>query len=289
LSRARLGGLAVAFVALAATAAHGQFMTGPRPESVPPAGSLSAQQVIEQVGFDQNLGARLPLDVVLRDEQGNGFRLGELFGERPVVLAFVYFRCPLLCPLVERGAATAAKPLDLEPGRDYDFVFVSIDPEDTPERARERRAETVARYGRDADPAGWHFLTGAEEPVRRLADAAGFHWTRDPMTGEFAHAAGLIVATPDGQVSRYLYGAEYSSRDLQLALVESSQGKIGGPVEKLLLYCFRYDAGLGKYTAVSMLWMRILAAVTVAALAIYFLITLLRGRRSKHAEAGGLA
>jgi len=282
-------GQAAVWTALAATAAHGQFMTGPRRETVPPAGSLSAKQVIERVGFDQNLGAQLPLDAELRDEQGRAIRLGDLFGERPVVLAFVYFRCPLLCPLVERGAAMAAKPLDLAPGHDYDFVFVSIDPEDTPERALERRAEIVERYERGADPAGWHFLTGEAEPVRRIADAAGFRWTRDPMTGEFAHAAGLIVVTPDGQVSRYLYGAEYSSRDLQLALVESSQGKIGGPVEKLLLYCFRYDAGLGKYTAVSMLWMRILAVATIAALAVYFLIAVLRGRRRKHAEAGGLA
>lgn len=264
-------------------------MTGPRPESVAPAGSLTAKQVIARVGFDQNLGAQLPLDVELRDESGRAVQLGDLFGERPVVLAFVYFRCPILCPLVERGAARAARPLDLEPGRDYDFVFVSFDPDDTPERAAERKADTLEAYGNRGSGAGWHFLTGDAEPVRRLTDAAGFRWTTDPATGEFAHAAGLVVLTPDGKVSRYLYGAEYSSRDLQLALVESSHGTIGGPVEKLLLYCFHYDAGLGKYTAVSMLWLRIVAVATLLALGLYFLVAVRRGRRRKHAAAGGLA
>lgn len=287
-ARCAIAGAALV-LALTASGAEAQFMTGPRKESLPPAGSLSAREVIERVGFDQNLGVSLPLEVELHDEAGRAVQLGDYFGDRPVVLAFVYYRCPLLCPLVERGAARAAKPLDLVPGNDFEFVFVSFDPEDTAERAAERKAETLADYGKAETANGWHFLTGAAEPVREITEAAGFRWTRDPATGQFAHAAGLVVATPSGTISRYLYGADYSARDLQLALVESSEGKIGGPVEKLLLYCFRYDAGLGKYTAASMLSLRIAAAATLVALALYFLIAFRRGRRRKDAAAGGLA
>ena len=274
----------------AAAVAPAQFMTGRGSERSGERPALSARDIIDRVGFEQRLGAQLPLDAAFRDDGGQAVRLGDYFGARPVVLALVYYRCPMLCTLVERGAAGAARALALAPGRDYDFVFVSFDPEDTPERAAEKKRETVAAYGRPGAAGGFHFLTGEPAAVAAVAEAVGFRWTKDPITGEFAHAAGLVVATPDGRVSRYLYGAEFAPRDLKLALVESSAGKIGGPVEKMLLYCFRYDAGLGRYTAVSLLALRIAAALTLVAVAAYFVLAARRARRSRgRAAAGGLA
>lgn len=283
-------GLGLAAAALAAAAPAQQFMTGRAAAGAAERPALTAQDIIERVGFDQRLGAQLPLDAALLDDGGRAVRLGDYFGRRPVVLALVYYRCPMLCSLVERGAAGAARALELAPGRDYDFVFVSFDPEDTPERAAAKKRETVAAYGHPGAAAGFHFLTGAAAAVAPIADAVGFRWTRDPVTGEFAHAAGLVVATADGRVSRYLYGAEFAPRDLKLALVESSAGKIGGPVEKMMLYCFRYDAGLGRYTAVSLLALRVAAALTLVAVAAYFVLAARRARRRDgHAAAGGLA
>jgi protein SCO1/2 len=261
---------------------------GRLPEPGVASSSLTAREIVERVGFDQRLGATLPLDAEFRDEAGRSVRLGELLGPRPLVLVPVYYRCPLLCPLVERGAAMAAKPLDLLPGRDFDFVFVSFDPTDTPERAAQRKAATLAEYGRPETDAGWRFLSGGEGAVRAFTEAVGFRYAVDPATGEYAHASGLVVATPDGRISRYLYGAEYAPRDLRLALVESSAGRIGGPIDQLMLFCFNYDAGLGRYTAVSMLSLRVAAVVTLVALCLYFLLALRRGRPTG-AAAGGLA
>jgi protein SCO1/2 len=280
-----------ALAALAGVPASAQFMTGRGrlPEPGVPASSLTAREIVERVGFDQRLGAALPLDAEFRDETGRSVRLGELLGSRPVVFAPVYYRCPMLCTLVERGAAMAAKPLDLLPGRDFDFVFVSFDPTDTPERAAGKKAAALAEYGRPGTAAGWRFLSGDERAVRAFTEAVGFRYAVDPATGEYAHASGLVVVTPDGRVSRYLYGAEYAPRDLRLALVESSAGRIGGPIDQLMLFCFNYDAGLGRYTAVSMLSLRVAALVTLAALGLYFLVALRRGRLARRAAAGGLA
>lgn len=287
--RARAAILGAALAA-SGTAADAQFMTGRgmAPAVENPADALSAREIIDRVGFDQNLGGQLPLDVALFDEAGRAVRLGDFFGERPVVLGFVYYRCPVLCTLVERGAAMAAKPLDLVPGRDYEVVFVSFDPTDTAEKAAEARARTLATWGRPEGEDGWHFLTASSEAIAALTGAAGFRYVEEEATGQFAHAAGLVVATPDGRLSRYLYGAEYAPRDLKLALVESSAGRIGGAVEKLMLFCFRYDAGLGRYTAASMLALRIAAAVSLAALVLYFALAR-RGRRDRRLAAGGVA
>lgn len=284
-------------VALAATLAafaavrpsHAQFMTGNglAPATENPADALDAKAIIDAVGFDQRLGEALPLDVAVVDEAGQVRRLGDFFGDRPVVFGLVYYRCPVLCSLIERGTAMAAKPLDLAPGRDFDVVFVSFDATDTPELAVEARRRTLAAYGDSEDATGWHFLTAGEESIRAITGAAGFRFVREGATGQFAHAAGIMVATPDGRLSRYLYGAEYAPRDLKLALVESSAGKIGSPVDKLLLYCFRYDAGLGRYTAVSMLALRIAGVATLLALALYFFIAQRRGRRHRRLAAGG--
>jgi protein SCO1/2 len=287
-ARAALLGAVLAAVAAGADA---QFMTGRglAPAVENPADALTAREIVDRVGFDQKLGAQLPLDVELTDEAGRTVRLRDFFDDRPVVLGFVYYRCPVLCRLIERGAAMAAKPLDLVPGRDYRVVFVSFDPTDTPEKAAEARARTLATWGREEGQDGWHFLTASPEVITALTGAAGFRYALEEATGQYAHAAGLAVATPDGRLSRYLYGAEYAPRDLKLALVESSAGRIGGPVEKLMLFCFRYDAGMGRYTAVSMLALRAGAAISLVALVLYFALARRRGRRERRLAAGGVA
>ena len=203
---------------LIAGAASAQFMTGKVVDrSREAAGSLSAKQIIAKVGFDQNLGAQLPLDATFRDSEGRTVRLGDYFGTRPVVLGLVYYRCPMLCTLIEQNAAKAAKPLDLVPGKDFDFVFVSFDAQDTTERAAEKKAETITAYGHPETAGGWHFLTGDQAAIDALTTAVGFRYVVDPVTHQFAHASGLMVATPSGKISRYLYGAEFAPRDLKLS------------------------------------------------------------------------
>ena len=285
-------GIGLAFAFAMAPPAEARFMTGRRVERErvdAGAREFTSRQLVEQVGFEQRLGESLPLDLAFRDERGREVRLGDYFGAKPVVLGLVYYRCPVLCTLVERGLASGLKPLELEPGNDFEVVFVSIDPTDTPETARERKAATLTSYGRERTEPGWHFLSGDEGAIRRLADAVGFRYAFDPATGQYAHAAGLTVATPEGKLSRYLFGVDYAPRDLQLSLVESSNGKIGGPVDKLLLICFEYDATLGKYTAATLLTLRVGATLTLVALVTFLVVALRRDRRSRRLAAGGVA
>ncbi|HEX5759256.1 MAG TPA: SCO family protein [Thermoanaerobaculia bacterium] len=232
--------------------------------------------MLPQVGFDQRLGAKLPLDLSFRDESGRSVRLGSLFGRRPVVLAFAYHTCPMLCPMVQEGLASGLKPLALAAGRDFDVVVVSIDPEDTPARAAAAKRQTLERYGRAGAAAGFHYLTGREPAIRALARAAGFRYERVPERGEYAHTAGVVVAAPDGTVARYLFGIEPAPRDLRLALVEAAAGKVGSLVDQLLLYCFHYDPSLGRYSAAIMRLLRAAAVATVLGLA--GLVLLLRRR-----------
>lgn len=285
-----LFGVAVTLALATAAPAGAQFMTGQRVDRERSAASASrtSRELVETVGFDQRLGEDLPLDLVLRDESGGAVRLGDLFGERPVILGLVYYRCPVLCTLIERGLASGLKPLDLSAGRDFDVVFVSIDPTDGPETSRERRAETLERYGRPGSEGGWRFLTGDEEAIEELAAAVGFRYAYDPSTRQYAHAAGVTVATPEGRLARYLFGVDFAPRDLKLSLVEASAGRIGSPVDKLLLVCFRYDATLGKYTAATMTLLKIGASATLLALAAFFYFTLRRGPRER-LSAGGVA
>ncbi len=287
----RAAAAALALAALAVPSARAQFMTGQRVdrERTVSQASLTSRDLLNRVGFDQKLGGALPLELPFRDENGRAVRLGDYFGARPVVLALVYYTCPVLCTLVERGVASGLKPLTLEPGRDFDVVFVSIDPKDTPQTASERKAATLDRYGKTATAGGWHFLSGDEASISKLAEAVGFRYALDPVTGQYAHAAGITVATPGGQLSRYLYGVEYAPRDLKMALIESSEGKIGTPVDRALLLCFRYDEHLGKYTAATMFFLKLGATVTLAAVVLFLVLSLRRERRARQLAAGGVA
>jgi protein SCO1/2 len=234
---------------------------------------------LRQVGFDQRLNERVPLDVALVDEDGKAVRLGDYFGAKPVVLAFVYFDCPMLCTQVLNATASALNIMSLDAGADYEMVAVSFDPRETPVQARARKATTLERYHRERAAAGWHFLTGSQGAIDRLTAAAGFRYAWDDETGQFAHPAGVVVLTPDGRLARYLFGIEYGPRDLRLAIVEASEGRIGSPVDALLLYCYHYDPMTGRYGFVVMRALRVAGAATVLALGSFVVVMLRRERK----------
>ena len=235
---------------------------------------------LADIGFDQRPGEQLPLDLVMADADGDPVELGSLFGERPVIVAPVYYTCPMLCGMVLNGLMTSLKTLAFEPGVDYEVVVFSFDPSDGPEQATARRDNALARYGADREAAGFHFLTGDQQAIDRLTEAIGFRYAKDGDSGEFAHTAGLVLATPDGRIARQLFGVEYAPRDMRLGLVEASEGKIGGLVDAVLLYCFHYDPQIGRYSAMTMNMVRLGGALTLAALASFVLLMLWRERRA---------
>jgi protein SCO1/2 len=261
-----LAALAVALLALARPSGA-QIMPGPEP---PP------------VAWTQRLGAELPVDARFTDHTGRALALGECFGERPVVLALVYYECPMLCGLVLEGLVRALRAVDFTTGQDFDVLVVSIDPAETPQLAAAKRANALAAYGLDPgeESAGaWRFLVGAEADVAALADAVGFEYSYVPERDEWAHGAGVTILTPDAVVSRILFGVDFAPRDLRFALVEASEGTIGSPLDQILLRCFHYDPLRGKYGFAIMTAVRALGLGTVSVLAFFVLRWLARERR----------
>jgi protein SCO1 len=232
------------------------------------------------VTFAQRLGHKLPLDVRFADEAGRSVTLGEYFGSRPVVLAFVYYQCPMLCTQVMNGISSALKVLPFTPGKDFDIVLVSFDSRDTPEAANAKKRAHLDHWAVRETSNGWHFLTGSETSIRQVTSAAGFTYQWDTETNQFAHVSGLLVATHDGTLSRYFYGVEYSPRDLRLALIDSGNGRIGSLVDELLLYCFQYDPSHGRYGAVFMNIMRLGSVLTVCFIVGFILLMRRREMRS---------
>jgi protein SCO1/2 len=236
------------------------------------------------VGFDQNIGQSVPLDATFKDETGKAVALGDYFGKKPVVLTFAYFTCPMLCGLSMQGLSSSLKGMNLEPGRDFEVVTVSFDPRETSEMARAKKDTAVARYGRPATSAGFHFLTGDQPSIDRLTRAAGFRYEWDAADKQYAHAAGIVVLTPQGQIARYLFGVEYAPRDLRLSLVEASQGKLGTVVDQLLLLCYHYDPKAGRYGTFAINTMRAAGAFTLLALGA-LVIVITRGERKTKNDA----
>jgi len=234
---------------------------------------------LREIGFDQNIGDLVPLDTAFLDETGRAVRLGDYFGKRPVVLVFAYYDCPMLCTLVINGLSSALNILSLEPGRDFEIVTVSFNSRDTPASAAAKKAVYLERYKRAGAVAGWHFLTGDQPSIDRVTTAAGFRYVWDDATKQFAHPTGVMVLTPDGRLARYLFGIEYGPRDLRFALVEASAGKVGSPVDALLLYCYHYDPMTGRYGLAIMRAVRLAGAVTVLALGTFIFIMVRRERR----------
>ncbi len=235
---------------------------------------------LKEVGFDQKIGDVLPLDAAFVDEAGRRVVLGDFFGERPVIVAFVYYDCPMLCSLVMNGLAKSIGVLEFNAGEAFDVVAISIDPTDTPAKASKAKLEAVQRYGRPETAEGWHFLSGEESQITRVTETAGFQYTFIPETGDYAHAAGILVATVDGTIAQYYYGIEYSPKDLRLAMVEASQNGLGSVVDQILLYCYRYNPSLGKYTAVITRVLRLAGLVFCICLAAFLWINWRRDRVS---------
>ena len=223
--------------------------------------SLPAQ--LQNVGFEPQLNAQLPLDLNFRDESGHDVQLREYFGRKPVLLALVYYGCPVLCNQVEMGVVGTLKMLSFNAGRDYEVIFVSFDTREAPDMAAKKKAAAVARYGRPETAAGWHFLTGKEAQIHALTSAANFRYSFDEKNNLFAHASGIMLITPDGRISRYFYGVEYPSRDVRLGLVDASAGKIGTPIDHLLLFCFHYDPETARYSATILKIIRLGGILTI--------------------------
>jgi protein SCO1/2 len=233
-----------------------------------PARAEPLPEPLRDVGIDQRLGERVPLDLALRDESGAAVRLGDYFGRTPVILSLAYYDCPMLCTLVLNGMVRALNALPFDVGDRFAVVTVSIDPQETPALAAAKKEVYLGNYRRPGAAAGWHFLTGEADALARLADAVGFRYRRDERSGDFAHAAGIMVLTPDGTIARYLLGVEYAPRDLRLALVEAAEGRIGSIVDQLLLFCFQYDASMGRYSAAIMNIVRLGGLLTLIALVV---------------------
>ena len=242
-----------------------------------PAADVPAQ--LRDVGFDQNLNQQLPLDVELTDEHGRTATLAEYFGRRPVVLSFVYYGCPMLCLQSLNSLAATLGVLSETPGEEFEVVSVSIDPRETPALALEKKAHYVERSGKPSIAHGWHYLTGTEANIQRLTKAAGFRYAWDPSLNQFAHPAGIVIATPQGKVSRYLFGIDYGPRDLRLALLDASGEKIGSPLKRALLYCYHYDPATGRYSLAIMRVVRIAGAATALSLGMLIFVWTRRERR----------
>jgi protein SCO1 len=218
---------------------------------------------LQNVGFEPPLNGQMPLDLPFRDETGRNVQLREYFGQKPVVLAFVYYGCPMLCNQVQQGVVGSLRMLSFTPGVDYQVVFVSFDSRETPDMAAEKKKVALSHFGRSGTDAGWHFLTGSQQSIDAATHAANFRYNFNAKTNLFAHASGVMLLTPDGRISRYFYGVEFPGRDMRLGLVDASAGKIGTPIDHVLLFCYQYDPSAATYSAAILKIMRLGGILTV--------------------------
>jgi protein SCO1/2 len=273
---------AAAVLSLVAAPALAQYNGVPRPGMMTQGGRPAGitPNELKKVAFSQRLDVQVPLDLPFTDEAGRPVKLSQYFDGRPVILALVYYECPMLCVQALNGLVKSLKTLTLEPGRDYRVVTVSFNPRETPAQALEKKNHYVSMLDREGGGDNWHFLTGEEAAIRLLTDAVGFHYVYDEATAQYAHPTGIVVLTPQGRTAKYIYGLDYGPRDLRLALVEAAGGRIGTPVDSLLLYCFHYDPEQGKYGLVLMNVMRLAGVVTVACIAGFILLMRRREMRA---------
>ena len=277
----------IAALLLAAGMLRAQAVPG---NAGPAASAMPA--ALQDVGFSPPLNGPMPLDLFFRDETGRSVRLREYFGQKPVVLAFVYYRCPMLCDQVAQGVVGVLRMLSFNPGRDYQVVFVSFDSRETPEMAAEKKKKALAHFRRPEADSGWHFLTGSRESVEAATKAANFRFSFDAKNNLFAHASGVLLLTPDGRISRYFYGVEYPGRDMRLGLVDASAGKIGTPLDHVLLFCYHYDPTAATYSASILRIIRLAGVLTILCLVGGILIsrrreTLAAARNLSRPLAGG--
>jgi protein SCO1 len=242
---------------------------------------------LKDIGIDQHLNQQVPLDLQFKDEDGRTVALGDYFKKgRPVILTMVYYQCPMLCSEVLSGLNSAMEVMKFTAGNEYEVVTVSVDPRDTPEMAKAKKASYLKEYNRPGADDGWHFLTGNQENVAKLAKAVGWKYRWDPKMNQFIHAAGIMLVTPQGKLAQYYYGIEYSPKDLRLGLIEASQDKIGNLVDQVVLYCYHYDPKTGKYGAVVQNMLRVGGAATILLLGGFIVLMFRRDARAGHRETG---
>jgi len=249
----------------------------------PGVSSTTMPTALREIGFDQNIDQKLPLDATFRDETGKTVTLGSYYGQRPVLLAFIYYECPMLCTQVLNAMTATISMMSLDAGKDFELVLVGIDPRETPAQAAAKKTEYLHRYKRPGAEAGWHFLTGDDPEIKRVAKAAGFRYAWDDQTQQYAHPTGIIVTTPDGRLARYLFGIEYGPRDLNLSLVEASQGKVGSFADQLLLFCYHYDPMTGKYGIYVMRTLRVAGVATVLLIGTFIVVMVRREKSQQNA------
>jgi protein SCO1 len=270
----------VAAILLLTAFAFPQEMPEPGPAPAPPANLRPPG--LKDVAIWQHLNDQIPPDLTFRDETGKTVRLGDYFGKRPLILNLVYYRCRMLCPEVLTGLTSAMKTLSFDAGKDFDVLTVSFDARDTPETAVAKKAEYIRRYNRPGAEKGWHFLTGPQASIDALTKAAGFEYQYDPKSDQFAHATAIMILTPQGKISKYFYGVEYSPKDLRFGLIQASGEKIGTPIDDVLLYCYCYDPATGRYGAVVMKMVRLGGLVTMLGLGLFLVVMF---RRDSHAHS----
>ncbi len=290
--RARLAVASAALAITIAVPAGARAVGGPADARAATVGNAPAvtdaatrPPALREVGIDQRLGEQVPLDLAFRDETGQPVTLRDFVHDKPVVLTLVYYECPMLCTLVLNGLVRAMNVLAFDAGKEFEIVTVSFDPHDRPELARKKKATYLDEYRRAGAAGGWHFLTGDQPEIERLARAVGYRYTYLPEEKQFAHAAAIMVLTPDGKLARYFYGVEYSPRDLRLGLVEAADRRIGNPVDQLLLYCYAYDPATGTYGAVAMRLIRLGGVATLLALGGFIVVMRRRERVEERARA----
>ena len=252
-------------------------------------GQVLSPPELPPIDWQQKLGSEVPLDATFTHHTGKATTLDDLLSDRPAILVLLYYECPMLCSLVLDGALEAMKDISLNAGEDFDLIAVSIDPDEGHELAAAKRKNYLAAYDREGADEGWHFLVGDEAAIRSVADSVGYVYTYLPEIDEYAHPAGIAILSAEGQVSRILFGHSYESRDVRLALVEASEGRVGSPIDAFLLRCFHYDPIRGKYGFAIMSVLRTAGILTVVSVAFVVLRFLLRERGLRTLKAEGTA
>jgi protein SCO1/2 len=272
------GFLGLVLVTLLAAAAWGQGMgdglMSPPPNVRPPG--------LKNVGIQQNLNQQIPPDLMFTDDLGHKVKLGDYFGQKPLILNFVYYGCPMLCGEELSGLESTLRVLKFDVGKEFDVITISFDPKNTPEIAAKKKAQFLQRYNRPGAERGWHFLVGQPDAIAAVTKAAGFQYQYDEKTGEFAHSTAIMVLTPQGKIAQYYYGIEYPPKDLRLALVEASENRIGNVVDELVLYCYHYDPEKGRYSATVMRVLRLMGVATLLCLGALLFAMIRRGPDNFH-------
>ncbi len=256
--------------------AQGNYIMSPPPNVRPPG--------LQNVGIQQNLNQQIPPDLTFTDDLGRQVKLGDYFGQKPLILNFVYYGCPMLCGEELSGLESTLRVLKFDIGKEFEVITISFDPKNTPEIAAKKKEQFLRRYNRPGAEQGWHFLVGQPDAIAAVTKAAGFQYEYDPKTEQFAHSTAIMVLTPQGKIAQYYYGIEYPPKDVRLALVEASQNRIGNVVDQVLLYCYHYDPTQGKYSATILRILQLMAVATMAALGALFYVLIRRDPNNRRPD-----